>query len=108
MNFSGSGTHSSTNNGILTVSPLYHLTPDKPKVLARVIDKSTEVPVPDVTVTIFRDDKIYTTKTGKDGKFIIKNIAASPESYTLKLSGAGIKEWTDPNKLFFRTGWSKN
>ena len=100
LNFSGSGTHSSTNNGVLTVSALYHLTPDKPKVLGRVIDKSTEVPVPDVTVTIFRDGKTYTTKTGKDGKFIIKNIEASSESYTLKLSGAGIKEWTDPNKLF--------
>ncbi len=107
LNFGGSGTNASTTNDILTVNAVYHLVPDKPKVIGRVIDKSTEIPVPDVTVTIFRNDKVYTTKTGKDGKFKIKNIEASSEPYLLKLSGSGIKEWTDPNKLFLTEDGAK-
>lgn len=105
LTFSGSSTHASTSNGILTVSATYILIPEKPKVMGRVVDKTTEVPMPGVTVTLHTEDngKVYTTKTGTDGKFLIKNIAAGIDPYLLTLSGAGIAEWTDPSKVFLET-----
>lgn len=102
-NTSNASTKSSTSNGVLTVNATYYMTAEKSKVIGRVIDKTNETPLANLDVKLYNEDKsiIYSTKTLENGTFVIKNINAVDDNFTLTVSGANIKEWSDKTKLRF-------
>jgi hypothetical protein len=101
--FSNASLNSYTGgNGIMQVDASYKLLPEPSKVTGRVVDKTSEIPLKDITVVVTSEDgkKVLSSTTDSEGKFAIFNISPSSKPYKLSVKGDGISTYNDPELLY--------
>lgn len=103
LNFGGASLNSYVkDNGIMQLDATYHLIPEPPKVIGRIVAKENEIPLKDALITLTSKDgnDVYTAVSKEDGKFSITNIKKSNEPYQLMVKGDGITTYQDPEPVF--------